>query len=187
MRRVVNSTNVSLDGLIGRMELWHFDYVDEEMSTIVAKDLAACDALLMGRATYDVFAQAWPARTGDPVADKFNAMKKYVASTTLTDPEWNNTTVIEGDLAEAVAKLKEQPGQDIMVYGIGPVTRTLLDNDLLDDLRLWVHPVLVGTGEPGDMLFGEVATTKLDLVDVKALSSGVALLTYGRSGGTAGS
>jgi dihydrofolate reductase len=178
MRRIINSTNVSLDGLIDKMELWHFDYVNDELSALVAEDLFACDALLMGRATYDIFASAWPARTGDAVADKFNAMAKYVASSTLKDPEWNNTTVIVGDLVEEVAKLKQQPGQDIIMYGFGPVARTLLDNGLLDEIRIWVHPVLAGTGELSDMLFSEGSVSKLTLVGNKPLGSGVVVLSY---------
>lgn len=178
MRQIINSTNLSLDGLINKMELWHFDYVDDELSAIVAEDLSGCDTLLMGRHTYDVFASAWPTRSGDAMADKFNAMTKYVASTTLTDPEWNNTTVIEGNLVDAAGKLKQQPGEDIVTYGFGPVARVLLDNGLLDKLHLWVHPIIVGTGEPSDLLFGQCATTKLNLVGNKTLSSGVVLLTY---------
>jgi dihydrofolate reductase len=188
MRRIINSTNMTIDGLIGKMELWHFGYLDDEMSELVAKDLFASDALLMGRNTYDVFATSWPART-NPMADKFNAMAKYVASTTLEDPTWNNTTVLHGDLVEEVTKLKEQPGDNIISYGFGPVARTLLDNGLLDELRLCVHPVIVGTGDPEDMLFGQAGTTKLDLVDNKALGSGVVVLTYhpaGTTGATAG-
>lgn len=187
MRRIINSTNVTIDGLIGKMELWHFDYVDDELSRLVDEDLFASDALLMGRGTYDVFAKAWPARTNDPMADKFNAMAKYVASTTLRNPAWNNTTVLNGDLVEEVTKLKE-PGDNIISYGFGPVARTLLDNGLLDELRLWVHPIVVGNGDPEDMLFGRASTTKLDLVDNKTLASGVVVLTYhpAGAGGAAG-
>jgi dihydrofolate reductase len=177
MRRIINSTNVTLDGLINKMELWHFDYLDDEMSDIVSKDLFACDGLLLGRGTYEVFAQSWPARS-NPLADKFNTMAKYVASTTLQNAEWTNTTVLRGDLVEEVTKLKEQPGEDIISYGFGPVARTLLDNGLLDELRLWVHPIVVGTGGPEDMLFGQAATTKLTLVDNKTLGSDVVLLSY---------
>jgi dihydrofolate reductase len=178
MRRLINSTNVSLDGLIDKMELWHFDYIDDEMEAIVAEDLSGCDALLLGRMTYEGFASAWPDRAGDPVADKFNAMAKYVASTTLTAPAWNNTTVIEGDLVEAVRALKREPGDDIISYGFGPVARTLLEHGLLDVLKIWVHPVVVGTGNPADLLFGEGATTKLELVEATPLGSGVVVLSY---------
>jgi dihydrofolate reductase len=169
---------MSLDGLIERMELWHFDYLDDEATQIQMEDIQAADAVLMGRGTYDVFAKAWPTRTGNEMADRFNSMAKYVASTTLTDPEWNNTTVIDSDLVETIAKLKTQPGQDIIMYGFGPVAQTLLENGLLDEIKLWVHPILVGTGNLSDMLFSEGSASKLNLVGNRALGSGVVVLTY---------
>src|SRR6266545_7919079 len=134
MRRIVNSTYISLDGLIQKMDVWHFDYVDDEVTAIQSEDQLAADAVLMGRLTYDSFAAAWPTRTGDDYADRLNAMPKYVASTTLKDPEWNNTTVLEGDLVDAVARLKDEPGGDILMFGFGPVAQTLLQAGLLDEL-----------------------------------------------------
>ena len=126
MRRIINSTNVSLDGVVEIMGGWgwHFEYVADAFDELTRDHLAACDALLMGRRTYETFAEAWPSQTGD-YADRINSMKKYVASTTLDKAAWTNSTVIHGDLVEEVTKLKELPGQDIMMFGFGPVARTL--------------------------------------------------------------
>lgn len=140
MRRIVNSTYVSLDGVIEHLEQWHFDYFDDD------------------------------------------GMRKYVASTTLDKVDWNNSALIEGDLVEEVAKIKEEPGEDILMYGFGPVGETLLQNGLLDELRLWVHPVVAGVGEPGDMLLRQGNTARLRLLDTKAFESGVVVLSYGPAG-----
>ena len=131
----------------------------------------------MGRKSYEGHAAVWPDRDGD-FADKINSMKKYVASTTMDEAEWNNTTVIEGDLVETVTKLKQEPGGDILMRGVGPVAEALLENDLLDELCLWIHPVLVGIGEPSDQLFRAGTSSKLELVDNRTFRSGVVALTY---------
>ena len=102
----------------------------------------------MGRHTYDGFAPVWPTRSGDPVSDQINAMAKYVVSTTLKDPEWNNTHVIDGDVAAEITRLKQAPGKNIVQYGFGVVSRLLLEHGLLDELRLWVHPLIVGSRPP---------------------------------------
>jgi dihydrofolate reductase len=177
MRRTISSTFVSLDGVMNHMEHWHFDYVDDESGAVALDQLRSSDALLMGRETYESYATTWPRVQGE-YADNINAIAKYVASTTLKDPEWANTTVLEGDLAEAVADLKRQPGQDILMHGYGPVAKTLMRHGLLDRLILWVHPALAGVGTTGDMVFSEGITTKLTLLDVKTLQSGVVVLGY---------
>jgi dihydrofolate reductase len=177
MRRIISSTYVSLDGLIGLLERWHFDYRDDATAKFESDQLATSDALLMGRGTYEVFAAAWPAQSGD-FADKINSMTKYVASTTMDKADWTNSTVINGDLVQEVSRLKQQPGQDILIYGFGPVAHTLLGHGLLDEVRLWVHPVFVGAGGPGDMLFREGTTAKMKLVDTRPLDSGVVILSY---------
>ncbi len=110
--------------------------------------LFACDAVLRGGRTYPVFAAAWIARSGDPYSDRINSMTKYVVSSTLRDPEWNNTTVISGDPVAAIRRLKEQPGQDIVQYGFGQLSYALLEHGLLDELRLWVHPLFVSQATP---------------------------------------
>lgn len=177
MRRIVNSTFVSLDGIINHMETWHFNYVDEESNQIAAEQLDASDALLMGRKTYEVYASAWPGRD-DEYSRKMNSIRKYVASTTMDRAGWNNTTVISGDLVQEVTTLKQQPGGDILMHGYGPVARTLLKHGLLDELHLWVHPVLAGVGATEDMLFDKGQHAVLDLRDAKRLGSGVVILSY---------
>jgi dihydrofolate reductase len=138
----------------------------------------ASDALLLGRVTYEGFAAAWPSRTDDVgFADKFNTMPKYVVSTTLTDPDWNNSTVLEGDLATAVAKLKEQHDGDVVVHGSGQLVDALRRENLVDEYRLMVFPVMLGAGK---RLFGDTSeTAALRLVDAKPVGpDGVVVLTY---------
>jgi len=133
------------------------------------------DALLLGRVTYQGFAEAWPSRTGE-FADKFNSMPKFVVSTTLEDPEWNNTTVIKGNVAEEVSKLKQQPGGDIVIHGSAQLVQTLLEDDLIDEYRLMVFPIVLGSGKRLFSDTGKPATLKL--VDSKTVGSGVLILTY---------
>lgn len=177
MRKIVNSTFVSLDGVINHMEHWHFDYIDDEQGALALQQIRRADAMIMGHHTYEVYASTWPERHDD-FADELNAMAKYVAATTPLTAEWNNTTVIEGDVAEATAELRERPGNDILMHGYGPVAKTLMANDLLDELCLWVHPVLAGVGEAGDLLLHAGLNKKLTLSDVHRLASGVVVLTY---------
>ncbi len=127
----------------------------------------------MGRRTYDVFAPAWTSRSGDPYSDRINAMRKVVVSTTLTDPQWNNTEVIAGDVAERVGELKNEPGGDIVQYGFGDVSRLLLEHGLFDRLVLWIHPQLVGPSDASDLLYRAGTTATFDLVDSRALSNGI--------------
>lgn len=177
MRRVVNSTFVSLDGVVNHMEHWHFDYIDEQIEEITLGEIDASDAMLMGRKTYDIYAGAWPEREG-AYPERINAIQKYVASTTLDKGDWNNTTVIKDDLVGTVTRLKQEPGKDILMHGYGPVAATLLRHGLLDELHLWVHPKLAGVGTTEDMVFTEGLQTAFELLDAKALRSGVVLLTY---------
>jgi dihydrofolate reductase len=177
MRRLVNSTFVSLDGVVNHMDRWHFEFIDDDTEAIALRQLNACDALLMGRSTYEAYAGAWPERDG-ALADRINQVTKYVASTTLRTPAWANTTVLRGDLTEAVSGLKQEPGQDILMHGYGPVAKTLLRDGLLDELCLWVHPMLAGVGTLDDMVFTEGLNQRLEFVDAHALASGVVLLTY---------
>src|SRR6266545_4608169 len=176
MGRVINSTFVSLDGVINHMDKWHFDFVDDETNDIALEQLQAADSLLMGRTTYEIYASAWPTRDGEP-ADRINSMRKYVASTTLKSADWHNTTVIGSDLVGEVAKLREQPG-DILMHGYGPVARTLLTNGLLDELFLWVHPQLAGVGTTDDMIWSDGINQRMRLLGSHTLKSGLITLSY---------
>jgi dihydrofolate reductase len=177
MRKTVNSTFISLDGVVNHMERWHFDFVDDESNAVAMEQLADADALLLGRATYEAYAAVWPGRDDD-YAKRINRLPKYVASTTLQEPTWENTSVLRGDLVEAVRSLKSTGDGTILMHGYGPVARTLVGAGLLDELHLWVHPVQAGVGGPDDMLFqtGEHARWELDGTHVFA--SGVVLLSY---------
>jgi dihydrofolate reductase len=130
--------------------------------------------MLMGRRTYQALAAGWSAQTGE-FADKINEIRKYVFSSTLESADWNNSTIVRGEVAAEVAKLKQQDGQDLVIYGHGPLGQTLLEHKLLDELRFSVHPVLVGRGT---LLFRETEKTTLKLVAAKTLASGVVVLTY---------
>jgi dihydrofolate reductase len=178
MRKVINSTYVSLDGVVTKPQEWTFGFRDDAASQFANEQLMACDALLMGRRTYELFSGVWPTRKdAGGMADKMNSMPKHVASRTLKETTWN-ATIIQGDLAEAVDMLKQAPGKDIMQYGYGPVTRAVIEHGLLDELRLWLHPILVGKGELDDLLMGPKATATLKLADVKRYDSGLLILTY---------
>ena len=186
MGRIVATEFVSLDGVMEapgggedyRHAGWTFEISrGDEGDQFKLDETMASEALLLGRRTYEGFAAAWPSREGE-FADKFNSMPKYVVSSTLEDPAWTNTTVLEGDLAEAVAKLKEQHDGDIVVHGSAQLVQGLLDHDLVDELRLMVFPVVLGTGKT---LFGETSDKKrLKLRDSKIVGDGVAILIYGR-------
>jgi dihydrofolate reductase len=184
MRKIINSTYVTLDGVIENPQLWpSFGRAGDDRAGQIQSDLlASCDALLMGRHTYDGFAPVWPTRSGDPVADHINAVPKYVVSTTLRNPSWHNTQVIAGDVAGEIGRLKEAPGKDIVQYGFGTVTRLLLAHGLLDELRLWVHPLILGASEPGDLLFAPGSAVGFDLADVTTLDDGIVILSYSTAG-----
>jgi dihydrofolate reductase len=180
MRKIINSTYISLDGVVEGPHLWpSLGRPRDERADQIQTELAlSCDALLMGRHTYDGFAPVWPTRSGDPVSDHLNAMPKYVVSTTLKDPEWNNTQVIDGDVVAEITRLKQAPGKDIVQYGFGVVSRLLLEHGLLDELRLWIHPLIVGAGSPSDLLFGAAPAVGFDLTGTTALSNGIVILSY---------
>jgi dihydrofolate reductase len=145
MRKVIESTLVSLDGVIGDPQVWANEYFDEEAVATALEQLRLSDAMLMGRNTYEMFAAAWPASTGD-YADRMNEITKYVFSTTLEEATWTNATIVRGDAAVAVRELKKQGSGDLVIYGHGPLGQALLDHGLLDELRLWIHPLFVGRG-----------------------------------------
>jgi dihydrofolate reductase len=185
--RIVVTEFVSLDGVMEdpggaenfRYGGWSFE-IDrgDEGNQFKLDETVASEALLLGRKTYEGFAAAWPSREGD-FADKFNSMPKYVVSSTLKDPEWNNSTVLTGDIDKAVAKLKQELDGDIVVHGSAQLVQTLLEHDLVDELRLMVYPVVLGAGK---RLFGETSNKKpLRLADSKVVGDGVTILTYRRA------
>ena len=174
MRKLVESTFVTLDGSISDPQTWSPPYWDEEHAAYASKLLFAADALVLGRATYEGFAAAWPSRSGDPYTDRINDMPKHVASRTLRETTWN-ATVLEGDAAEAIAALKAEDGGDLLKFGTGELDRALLEHGLLDELHLWVFPVLVGSGQ---RLIEGIPTTHLELVDTTRFGSGIIANTY---------
>ncbi len=180
MRKIINSTYITLDGAVEDPHLWPSLGVEgaEESFDIQAELLNHCDAVLMGRRTYEGFVSVWPTRSGDVYSDRINAMEKFVVSSTLRNPTWNNTTVIARDLVAEVTRLKQQPGKDIVQYGIGQVSFMLLDHGLLDELRLWVHPLILGNKGPQVPHFRDCLPTQLNLVASRTLSKGIVLLRY---------
>lgn len=174
MRKLVESTFVTLDGRIGNPQEWSHPYWDAEHGAYATKLLVAADALLLGRATYEGFVQAWPSRTGDPYSDRINEMPKYVASRTLREATWNST-ILDGDVAEAVAALKAQPGDNILKFGTGELDRTLIANGLVDEFHFWVFPVLAGGGQS---LIEGIDVTHLELVETTPFASGIVVHTY---------
>jgi dihydrofolate reductase len=179
VRRVIVSEFVSLDGVIESPEKWHFPYFNDEMGQAIGSAMAEADAMLMGRVLYEEWAAFWPNQDPDenPVAARMNGVRKYVVSTTLQEPlEWQNSTLIGDNVAEEISRLKEQPGKDISISGSGTLVQSLLRDDLIDELRLLVHPIVVGSGK---RLFADGGDRKpLELVDSKTFSTGVVYLTY---------
>ena len=175
MRKLVESTFVTLDGSIGEPQVWGPPYWDDEHFAYASKLIASADALLLGRVTYEGFAEAWPQRSGDGYADKLNAMPKHVASHTLTDATWN-ASVIEGDAAEGVAALKDQPGGDLLKFGTGELDRALIEHGLVDEFHFWVFPILAGGGQ---RLIEGIDTTHLELLDTTVFSSGIVVHVMG--------
>jgi dihydrofolate reductase len=188
MGRIIVTEFVSLDGVMedpgGSEDFkyggWTFELSrGDEGNKFKLDETLDSAALLLGRVTYEGFAEAWPSRDDD-FAKKFNSMPKYVVSSTLKDPEWTNTTVLEGDVKEAVSRLKDEIDGDIVVHGSAQLAQTLLDLDLVDRLHLMVFPVALGAGK---RLFGETADKKaLRLADSKIVGDGVAILVYERAG-----
>ena len=177
MRKVIVSTYVTLDGRVDAVREWAVPYDDDGAVKYHTDLLMNSDGLLLGRKTYEIFGANSRARAGEiPYIDRINSMAKYVASTTLKDLEWENSQLIEGDVPEGVAKLKEQPGQDLIMYGSHDLMHSLLEHDLIDEFRIWVHPVLLGKGR--SFLKDGAERVNLDLVDTTVIPSGVAIHTY---------
>jgi dihydrofolate reductase len=175
MRKLVESTFVTLDGVISSPGEWGQPYWDDDHNTYAHDLLFAADALLLGRVTYEGFVQAWPSRAGvDDYSDRINAMPKYVASRTLKETTWN-ATLIEGDVAAGVAELKKQPGQNILKFGSGELDHTLIRHNLVDEFHFWVYPLVAGSGQ---RLLDGIDMTHLKLVDKTVFKSGIVILVY---------
>jgi dihydrofolate reductase len=177
MRKLVATEYVMLDGVMEEPGMWSFPFWNEEAMKFKSDELFASDALLLGRITYEGFAKAWPTMTDTGAfGERMNGTPKYVVSTTLQTLEWNNSHLLKGDAVEAVSDLKQQPGQDILLSGSGQLLRTLMPHDLVDEYRLMLHPIVLGSGK---RLFpDESAKTTLRLVDAKTTSTGIVILTH---------
>jgi dihydrofolate reductase len=177
VRKVVSGLFMSLDGVTESPNLWQFDHFDEGLAAFMSGMLDAQDAILLGRVTYQEWAGYWPTSTDEPFASYINGIPKYVVSRTLDNVDaWQNSTLVKGDLAEEIGKLKQQPGKNIGVAGSVSLVRSLLEAGLLDELQLAVHPVLVGKGA---RLFEDGSDVqRLSLVSSTISPTGVALVTY---------
>ena len=184
MGKIVVSENVSVDGVVQdpsgdegfRRGGWVGVIQDrEETGKVVLDEALGSEALLLGRRSYEFFAARWPSRSGE-LADRLNGLPKYVVSSTLENPDWNNSTVLKGDVVNEVSKLKQELNGEIVVYGSIQLVRMLIEQDLVDELRLMIYPVVLGAGE---RLFGETSETKpMRLVDTRTVGDGVAFLNY---------
>ena len=178
MRKIVAGLFISLDGVYEAPNLWHFPYFNDEMGQEVGAQMADSDTMLLGRQTFQEFASYWPQQSSDvPPADFMNKTPKVVVSSTLKAvDEWQHSTLISGNVAEELRKLKEQPGKNIGITGSGTLVRMLLRDGLLDELHLLVHPIVVGSGK---RLFDDTSgKVPLKLVESKTFSTGVLALTY---------
>jgi dihydrofolate reductase len=174
MRKLIVSNSVTLDGRVDEVRDWALPGDDAEFVKHQTDLLGQSDGLVLGRKSYEFFAAVWPSRSGE-FPDRMNSIAKYVASTTLEDLGWGNSHLIEGDVPEAVAKLKQEPGQDLVVYGSQELAHNLLEHDLVDEYQLWVYPVVLGKGRS---FFEDGVELALELVDTTVIPPGVAILTY---------
>jgi dihydrofolate reductase len=184
MRKIIVSEFVTLDGVMEgpghgdsfKMSGWSMAYGSAEIMKFKFDELFAGDAILLGRLTYEGFASAWPKMTGaGEFGERMNSIPKLVVSTTLEKAEWQNSTHIKGDVVEEITKLKQQPGKDILVFGSSELVKTLIQNDFIDEYRLLIYPVVLGTGK---RLFKDDVSLKLALLESKAFSTGVVLNRY---------
>ena len=174
MRRVIQSTLVSLDGVVDDVSSWGRKYFDAAWWKSAAQTLEACDALLLGRNTYEMLAERSRA-VDNAYVRQINGIRKYVFSSTLKTVDWNNSVLVRGDVAAEVAKLKGEVGKDIMSYGHGPLGQTLLEHHLLDEIQFAIHPVLVGRGK---VALRDNLRVELELIESKTLANGVVVVRY---------
>ena len=182
MRKIIVSENISLDGVMedptGNEQYehggWSNRYYDEELQKLAAENMSKGNPLLLGRVTYQMFASVFSAQSGG-FADAMNAFPKYVVSTTLKQADWNNSTLIQGNVVDELIRLKQEDGADIAVIGSGTLVQTLMAHDLVDEYSILVFPVVLGSGK---RLFGDVSKTSLKLIEAKPLHSGIVMLSY---------
>jgi dihydrofolate reductase len=179
MRKLINSTYITLDGVVQDPQDWpSLGSFSERGDQIQTDLLLSCDTQIMGRKTYEGFAMVWPTRGGNPYGDHINAMPKYVCSSQVSNPVWNNTTVIDGDPVAFVSELKQRDGGDIIHYGFGHLAHALMNAGLLDELRLWLHPFFVGAGGAESLIYADGSQRTFTLADSITLESGIVILTY---------
>jgi dihydrofolate reductase len=175
MRKIVANFFISLDGVVERPDQWHFPYFNDEMGEVVGSGMAESDTVLLGRKTYEEFAAFWPSQT-EPPADHMNGIRKVVVSTKLERADWQNSTLIRGNLAEELGQLKNRPGKVIGTVGSATLVRSLIREGLLDELRLLIHPIVVGSG--AKLFDGHTGKVPLKLVSSRAFSTGVMYCVY---------
>lgn len=200
MRRIIVSEFVTLDGVMEAPDKWSFQFSNEEIVKYKFDELFASDVLLLGRVTYQIFADAWPSLTdeenllrikeaggdtealqsdagkGNPFADRMNSIKKFVVSTTLKEAKWNNSKLIKGNIVQEISKLKRQPGQDILIEGSSDLMNSLMQQDLIDEYRLMVFPIVLGSGK--HLFKNGIDKKVMTLVDTRTFRSGVVVLSY---------
>jgi dihydrofolate reductase len=174
MRKLIVSNSVTLDGRVDEVRDWALPGDDEEFVKHQTELLSHSDGLVLGRKSYEFFAAVWPSRSGE-FPDRMNGIAKHVASTTLNDLEWENSHLIEGDVPEAVAKLKHESGQDLVVYGSHELTQSLLEDDLIDEYQVWLYPDVLGKGRT---FFEDGVELALELIGTTVIPPGVVILTY---------
>ncbi len=179
MRKIINSTYITLDGVVEAPHRWPAlpGGGATEADDIQAELLRRCDTVLLGRRTYEVFAPVWPTYEGE-VADRMNAATKVIVSSTLTDPTWGPAELISDDVPSRISALKEAPGLDIVQYGFGAVTRRLLENDLLDELHLWIYPLTLGAPSAADLIGLHTLPAFFSPQRTQILSNGIVLIQY---------
>jgi dihydrofolate reductase len=174
VRKLIESTLVSLDGVFGDPHRWATEYFDHEAERYALELLSEADAMLMGRRTYEFFAAAFPHQSGDYGA-RINTIRKYVFSNSLREAAWSNSSIVSGDAVTAVRSLQQQGGKSLVIYGHGLLSQALLQHRLVSELKLWIHPLFVGDGP---RVFREGTRHKLKLVTTRTLTTGVVVATY---------
>jgi dihydrofolate reductase len=174
MRKLIQSTLISLDGVVDDASSWGQKYFDPAWWKSYTEALQACDALLLGRNTYEMLGDRAHA-VDNAYTRQLNGIRKYVFSSTLKNADWKNSVLVRGDVAAEVAKLKREDGKDLMSYGHGPLGQTFLEHDLLDEIQFWIHPVLVGRGKA---ILRDNLRAELKLIESRTLANGVVVVSY---------